>query len=182
MNDTNLPESTKHSTKTPPVEVGGLFRIGMGYDVHRLVEGRELWLGGIRIDHTLGLLGHSDADVLIHAICDAMLGAANLRDIGYHFPPKKGNEFENIDSKILLRRTNELIQQKGYCLGNIDATICAERPKINPHVPTMKACLAEILQTDEDNVSIKATTTEKLGFTGREEGISAYAVVLIYKM
>lgn len=156
-------------------------RIGMGYDVHQLVPDRELWLGGIKIEHSLGLLGHSDADVLIHAICDAMLGAANMRDIGYHFPPKKGNEFENIDSKILLRRTNELIQQKGYRLGNIDATICAERPKINPHVPAMKACLAAVLDTDEDNVSIKATTTEKLGFTGREEGISAYAVVLIEK-
>lgn len=156
-------------------------RIGMGYDVHQLVPDRELWLGGIKIEHTMGLLGHSDADVLIHAICDAMLGAANMRDIGYHFPPKKGNEFENIDSKILLRRTNELIQQKGYRLGNIDATICAERPKINPHVPAMKACLAAVLDTDEDNVSIKATTTEKLGFTGREEGISAYAVVLIEK-
>lgn len=153
----------------------------MGYDVHQLVPDRELWLGGIKIEHSLGLLGHSDADVLIHAICDAMLGAANMRDIGYHFPPKKGNEFENIDSKILLRRTNELIQQKGYRLGNIDATICAERPKINPHVPAMKACLAAVLDTDEDNVSIKATTTEKLGFTGREEGISAYAVVLIEK-
>lgn len=153
----------------------------MGYDVHKLVSDRELWLGGVRIDHTLGLLGHSDADVLLHAICDAMLGAANMRDIGYHFPPVKGNEFENIDSKVLLRRTNELIQSKGYCLGNIDATICAERPKINPHVPAMCECIANVLDTDLDNVSIKATTTERLGFTGREEGISAYAVVLLYK-
>lgn len=157
-------------------------RVGMGYDVHKLVEGRDLWLGGVKIEHTMGLLGHSDADVLIHAICDAMLGAANLRDIGYHFPPKKGNEFENIDSKILLHRTNELIETKGYKLGNIDATICAEQPKINPHVPAMKTCLAEILNTDEDNVSIKATTTETLGFTGRQEGISAYAVVLIERV
>lgn len=156
-------------------------KVGMGYDVHKLVSDRELWLGGVRIDHTLGLLGHSDADVLLHAICDAMLGAANMRDIGYHFPPVKGNEFENIDSKVLLRRTNELIQSKGYCLGNIDATICAERPKINPHVPAMCECIANVLDTDLDNVSIKATTTERLGFTGREEGISAYAVVLLYK-
>lgn len=174
-------QGSTHTNNPPHLGGQGGFRIGMGYDVHQLVPDRELWLGGIKIEHTMGLLGHSDADVLIHAICDAMLGAANMRDIGYHFPPKKGNEFENIDSKILLRRTNELIQQKGYRLGNIDATICAERPKINPHVPAMKACLAAVLDTDEDNVSIKATTTEKLGFTGREEGISAYAVVLIEK-
>lgn len=156
-------------------------RTGMGYDVHKLVEGRDLWLGGIRIPHTLGLLGHSDADVLIHAICDALLGAANMRDIGHHFPPVKGNEYENVDSKILLRKTVELIATKGYTVGNIDATICAEKPKINPHVPEMVKCLAEVIGTDEDNVSIKATTTEKLGFTGRQEGISAYAVVLIEK-
>lgn len=162
-------------------------RVGMGYDVHKLVTGRELWLGGIQIPmqdsngEQMGLLGHSDADVLIHAICDAMLGAANMRDIGYHFPPTKGNEFENIDSKILLKRTNELIQSKGYRLGNIDATVCAEKPKLNPHVEAMKSCLAAVLETDVDNVSIKATTTEKLGFTGRMEGISAYAVVLIEK-
>ena len=156
------------------------FRIGMGYDVHRLVEGRELWLGGIKIDHTLGLLGHSDADVLIHAICDAMLGAANMRDIGYHFPDTAA-ETDGIDSKILLRKTNELIASRGYHLGNIDATVCAERPKINPHVEAMRTCLADVLQTDADRISIKATTTERLGFTGREEGISAYAVVLIYK-
>lgn len=154
-------------------------RIGMGYDVHQLVEGRDLWLGGIKIEHSLGLDGHSDADVLIHAICDAMLGAANMRDIGYHFPPVKGNEFENVDSKILLRKTVELIATKGYHLVNLDATICAERPKINPHVPEMKRCLAEVIGTNEDNISIKATTTEKLGFTGREEGMSAYAVVLL---
>lgn len=153
----------------------------MGYDVHKLVEDRDLWLGGIKITHTHGLLGHSDADVLIHAICDALLGAANMRDIGYHFPPVKGNEFENVDSKILLQRTILLIASKGYHLVNIDATVCAERPKINPHVPEMKKCLAEVMDTDEDNISIKATTTEKLGFTGREEGISAYAVVLIEK-
>mgnify|MGYP004510350749 FL=1 len=153
-------------------------RTGLGYDVHRLVEGRDLWLGGIKIDHTLGLLGHSDADVLIHAICDALLGAANMRDIGYHFPDTAAETLD-VDSKILLRKTVELIATKGYRLGNVDATVCAERPKINPHVPAMKKCLAEVMGTDEDNISIKATTTERLGFTGREEGISAYAVVLI---
>jgi 2-C-methyl-D-erythritol 2,4-cyclodiphosphate synthase len=152
----------------------------MGFDVHRLVEGRELWLGGIKIEHTLGLLGHSDADVLIHAICDALLGAANMRDIGYHFPDT-GAEFHNIDSKILLRRTTELLKAKGYRIGNIDATICAERPKINPHVEAMKETLAPLMDITTDDVSIKATTTEKLGFTGREEGISAYAVALIEK-
>ena len=155
-------------------------RVGFGFDVHRLVPGRDLWLGGIKIDHTLGLLGHSDADVLIHAICDALLGAANMRDIGYHFPDTSADTLD-IDSKILLRKTMALIATKGYRLGNIDATICAERPKINPHVSAMKACLAEVMSTDEDNISIKATTTEKLGFTGREEGISAYATVLIEK-
>lgn len=153
-------------------------RTGFGFDVHRLVEGRELWLGGIKIEHSMGLLGHSDADVLIHAICDALLGAANMRDIGYHFPDTSTDTL-NIDSKVLLRKTVELIAGKGYVVGNIDATVCAERPKINPHVPAMKACLAKVIGTDEDNISIKATTTEKLGFTGREEGISAYAVVLI---
>ncbi|MCH5175111.1 MAG: 2-C-methyl-D-erythritol 2,4-cyclodiphosphate synthase [Prevotellaceae bacterium] len=158
-----------------------MFRIGFGYDVHKLTEGRELWIGGIRLDHPFGLLGHSDADVLIHAICDAILGAANMRDIGYHFPPKKGNEFENIDSKILLRRTVDLIATKGYTIGNIDATICAEHPKMNPHIPQMQATLASVMGISSDDISIKATTTEKLGFTGREEGISAYAVALIQK-
>ena len=156
-------------------------RIGMGYDVHRLVEGRDLWLGGVKIAHTKGLLGHSDADVLIHAICDAILGAANLRYIGYHFPPKKGNEFENIDSKILLRKTIDLVAEKGYHIGNIDATVCAERPKLNPHIPQMQTTLAVVMGIDPDDISIKATTTEKLGFTGREEGISAYAVALLQK-
>lgn len=155
-------------------------RTGLGYDVHRLVEGRYLWLGGIKIPHTLGLLGHSDADVLIHAICDALLGAANMRDIGYHFPDTSADTLD-IDSKILLKKTVDLIATKGYEIGNIDATICAERPKINPHVPNMKACLAQVMGIDEDDISIKATTTERLGFTGREEGISAYAVVLIEK-
>ena len=155
-------------------------RVGFGFDVHRLVPDRELWLGGIKIDHSLGLLGHSDADVLIHAICDALLGAANMRDIGYHFPDTSADTL-NIDSKILLKKTIDLIATNGYHLGNIDATICAERPKINPHVEAMKACLAKVMSTDEDNISIKATTTEKLGFTGREEGMSAYATVLIEK-
>ena len=155
-------------------------RVGFGFDVHRLVPDRELWLGGIKIDHSLGWLGHSDADVLIHAICDALLGAANMRDIGYHFPDTSADTL-NIDSKILLKKTVDLIATKGYRLGNVDATICAERPKINPHVEAMKACLAQVMNTDEDNISIKATTTEKLGFTGREEGISAYATVLIEK-
>ncbi len=153
-------------------------RIGMGYDVHRLVEGRALFLGGIQIDHTLGLLGHSDADVLIHAICDALLGAANLRDIGYHFPDTSADTL-NMDSKVILRQVLALIAAKGYRLVNIDATVCAERPKLNPHIPAMRACLAGVLGCDEDQVSIKATTTEKLGFTGREEGISAYAVCLV---
>ena len=149
-------------------------RVGFGYDVHALVPDRALWLGGIRIEHTLGLLGHSDADVLIHAICDALLGAANLRDIGYHFPDTAG-EYENIDSKILLRKTMALIREAGYELGNIDATVCAERPKLNPHIPQMKTVLAGVMGVDPDDISIKATTTEKLGFTGRQEGISAYA-------
>ena len=155
-------------------------RVGMGFDVHRLVEGRDLWMGGVKMEHAKGLLGHSDADVLIHAICDALLGAANMRDIGFHFPDTAG-EFENIDSKILLRKTVALIADKGYSVGNVDATICAERPKMNPVIPQMKTVLAEIMGIDEDDVSIKATTTERLGFTGREEGISAYAVVLIEK-
>ncbi len=157
-----------------------MIRIGMGFDVHRLVEGRELWLGGIKIEHNLGLLGHSDADVLIHAICDALLGAANMRDIGYHFPDT-AEEFHNIDSKILLRRTTDLLRSCNYKVVNIDATICAERPKINPHVEKMKDVLASLMDIAISDVSIKATTTERLGFTGREEGISAYAVVLIEK-
>lgn len=150
----------------------------MGYDVHQLVENRDLWIGGIKIPHTLGLLGHSDADVLIHAICDALLGAANMRDIGYHFPDTAG-EFKDVDSKMLLKKTVDIIATKGYHIGNIDATICAQRPKLNPHIPQMQQCLAEVMGISEDDISIKATTTEKLGFTGREEGISAYAVALI---
>ena len=156
-----------------------MFRVGMGYDVHKLVEGRKLILGGIEIPHAMGLLGHSDADVLIHAICDALLGAANMRDIGYHFPDTSADTLD-MDSKVILKKVIELIATKGYKVGNIDATVCAEHPKLNPHVPAMKACLAKVMGCDEDQISIKATTTEKLGFTGREEGISAYAVALIY--
>jgi 2-C-methyl-D-erythritol 2,4-cyclodiphosphate synthase len=155
-------------------------RVGFGYDVHCLVEGRELWMGGILIPHEKGLLGHSDADVLIHAICDALLGAANMRDIGFHFPDTSA-ETEGMDSKIILAKTIALIATKGYSLGNIDATICAERPKMNPHIPAMKECMAKVIGCDTDDISIKATTTEKLGFTGRQEGISAYATVLITK-
>ena len=155
-------------------------RVGLGFDVHQLVEGRDLIIGGIKIDHFKGLLGHSDADVLIHAVCDALLGAANMRDIGYHFPDTSA-ETQDIDSKIILRKTIDLLATKGYRVGIFVETICAERPKINPHVPAMKNCLAQIIGCDEDDISIKATTTEKLGFTGREEGISAYAVCLIEK-
>ena len=174
-------EGYRVGSQTPSLREGSrVGRVGFGYDVHRLVPGRDLWLGGIKIEHTLGLLGHSDADVLIHAICDALLGAANMRDIGYHWPDTSDATL-NLDSKIILKKTMELIATKGYRFGNLDATVCAERPKINPHVPAMKKCLAEIIGTDEDNISIKATTTEKLGFTGREEGISAFATVLIEK-
>jgi len=155
-----------------------MIRVGMGYDVHRIVEGRDLWLGGIKIDWDKGLLGHSDADVLIHAICDALLGAANMRDIGYHFPDTSADTL-NMDSKVILRKTIALLAEKGYKVGNIDATVCAEQPKINPHVPAMRACLAKVIGCDEDQISIKATTTERLGFTGRQEGMAAYAVALI---
>ena len=155
-------------------------RVGFGFDVHQLVPNRELWLGGIQFEHELGLLGHSDADVLIHAICDALLGAANMRDIGFHFPDNAG-EFKDIDSKILLAKTVDLIATKGYQVGNVDATVCAERPKLKARIPEMQEVLAKLMKVDVDDVSIKATTTEKLGFTGREEGISAYATVLIEK-
>ena len=155
-------------------------RVGFGYDVHALVPERDLWLGGVKIEHTMGLQGHSDADVLIHAICDALLGAANMRDIGYHFPDTAG-EYKDIDSKILLFDTMELLRDAGYTLGNIDATVAAERPKLNPHIPEMKRVMADVLQVDVEDISLKATTTEKLGFTGRQEGIAAYATVLIQK-
>lgn len=156
-------------------------RVGQGYDVHRLVEGRALFLGGIEIPHEKGLLGHSDADVLIHAICDALLGAAALRDIGYHFPDNSA-DFKDIDSKILLKKTVDILAEKGWKAVNVDATICAERPKINPHIPAMKECLAPLMKLDVEDISIKATTTEKLGFVGREEGMAALAVVLIEKV
>ncbi len=156
-------------------------RIGFGYDVHAFSPDRPLWLGGIAIPSPLGLLGHSDADVLIHALCDALLGAAAMRDIGYHFPDTKGNEYENIDSKILLRRVMQMLRDAGYDLVNCDCTVCAQRPKLNPHIPAMQACLAEVMNVAPNQVSIKATTTEHLGFVGREEGMAAYAVVLIEK-
>lgn len=155
-------------------------RVGMGYDVHKLVENRDLFLGGVKIEHSVGLLGHSDADVLIHAICDALLGAANMRDIGYHFPDTSDDTLD-MDSKVILKKTMELLAGKGYRLGNIDATVCAERPKINPHIPAMKECMAEIIGCEADCISIKATTSEKMGFVGREEGMAAYAVCLIEK-
>ena len=156
-------------------------RIGSGVDFHRLTEGRDLWLGGVKIPHTKGALGHSDADVLLHAICDAMLGAACLGDIGEHFPDTSG-EFKNIDSKILLQRTNVLLQKENYTLINIDSTLCLQSPKIKPYVAEMQKVIAGILQLGEKDVSIKATTTEKLGFVGREEGVVAYATVLIEKI
>lgn len=158
-----------------------MYRIGLGYDVHALVPDRELWLGGIKVPHTLGLLGHSDADVLIHAICDAMLGAANLKDIGYHFPDTSSN-FKNIDSKILLKECDRLIKEKGYIICNIDSTICAQKPKLKDYIDPMRECLASVLELDPDCVSVKATTTEKLGFVGKEEGIAAHAVVMLRKM
>ncbi len=155
-------------------------KVGFGYDVHRFAKGRELWLGGVRIDWERGLDGHSDADVLIHSICDALLGAANLRDIGYHFPDTAG-EFKDIDSKILLKKTVALLEEKGYRINNIDCTVCAEQPKLNLHIPAMQQCLAQVMGIDVEDISIKATTTEKLGFVGREEGIAAQTVVLIVK-
>lgn len=157
-------------------------RVGFGYDVHKFTPNRELWLGGVLVPSEMGLEGHSDADVLIHALCDALLGAAHLRDIGYHFPPVKGNEFENIDSKILLARVIDMVRAKGYELSNADCTICAQSPKLSGYIETMQHCLAQVLATDVENITVKATTTEHLGFVGREEGIAAYATVLIYKV
>lgn len=156
-------------------------RVGFGYDVHPLGEGRELWLGGIKLAFNKGCVGHSDADVLLHAICDALLGAANLRDIGFHFP-NNNPKYKGADSKLLLKEVVHLLFEKGYKVGNIDATLSLEAPKINPHIKDMQAVLAPILQVTEDEVSIKATTNEKLGYVGREEGVNAYAVALIYKI
>ena len=155
-------------------------RVGFGFDVHQLVEGRDLWLGGIKIPNDVGLLGHSDADVLIHAICDALLGAANMRDIGYHFPDNSDDTLD-MDSKIILKEVVGIIAQKGYRVGNVDATVCAEKPKLNPHIPAMQQCMAQVMGVEPDCISIKATTTEKLGFTGRQEGMAAYATVLVEK-
>lgn len=155
-------------------------RVGFGYDVHQLQEGYDFWLGGIKLEHIKGAVGHSDADVLIHVICDALLGAANMRDIGFHFSDKDP-QYKGIDSKILLRDVMKLIRQEGYEIGNIDTTVCLQLPKVNPHIPAIKTCLAEVMGISEGQVSIKATTTEQLGFVGREEGVSAYAVVLIQK-
>lgn len=157
-----------------------VIRVGYGYDVHRLGENRELWLGGIRLEHTHGLVGHSDADVLIHAICDSLLGAAGLRDIGFHFPDTDG-AYKGIDSKILLSRTVKLIQERGYFVGNVDCTLIAEAPKINPYIPEMKRILAALLEVEEDAVAIKATTSEKIGFVGRKEGMAAHCVALIMR-
>jgi len=155
-------------------------RVGFGYDVHQLKEGEDFWLGGIQIDHEKGAVGHSDADVLIHVICDALLGAANKRDIGFHFSDTDA-KFKGIDSKILLKEVLEIIGKDGWSVENIDSTICLQLPKINPHIPAMKSCLADVMEISENDISIKATTTEKLGFVGRQEGVSAYAVVLIAK-
>lgn len=155
-------------------------RVGYGYDVHQLAEGEEFWLGGILVPHTHGAVGHSDADVLIHVICDALLGAANMRDIGFHFADTDP-QFKGIDSKILLKDVMKLIREAGFEVGNIDSTICLQRPKINPHILEMRKVLAEVMAIPEEDVSIKATTTEKLGFVGKEEGVSAHATVLIYK-
>lgn len=154
-------------------------RIGFGFDVHQFSPDRKLWLGGIEVPCERGLLGHSDADVVIHALCDALLGAAAMRDIGYHFPDTKGNEYEGIDSKILLRRVIAMLREAGYELGNCDITICAQAPKLNPYIDAMQACLADVMGVQPNQVSLKATTTEHLGFVGREEGIAAYAVALI---
>lgn len=156
------------------------FRIGVGYDVHQLAKGYDLWLGGIKVDHSKGSVGHSDGDVLIHAICDAMLGAACLRDIGFHFPDNDPT-LKGIDSKIILRRTYEIVREAGYTIGNIDSTICLQTPKIKGMIPLMQESLERVLNLDPGTVSVKATTTEKLGFVGREEGVSAYAVVLLNK-
>lgn len=157
-----------------------MFRIGNGFDVHRLVPDRELWLCGVKFDYELGLLGHSDADVAIHALCDALLGAAALRDIGYHFPDTD-LRYKGIDSRKLLREVVALLGSKGYSIGNVDITICAEQPKMKAHIPEMQEQLAQCMSIDTDCVSVKATTTERLGFTGRGEGIAAYATALIYK-
>ena len=156
------------------------FRVGFGFDVHRLAEGRALWLGGVRIEHTVGLVGHSDADVLLHALCDALLGAAGLADIGHYFPDTDAR-WKGADSKELLREVVRSIGERGWRVGNVDCSLVMERPKIKPHIPAMKRAIAPILGVEEDAVGIKATTNEKLGYVGREEGVCAYAVALIAK-
>lgn len=156
------------------------FRIGFGYDVHQLQPGYDFWLGGIKVDHEKGAVGHSDADVLIHVICDALLGAANMRNIGYHFSDKDP-KFKGIDSKILLSKVMKMVREAGYEIGNLDSTVCLQVPKLNPLIPEMKSCLARVMNVDESAISIKATTSEHLGFVGREEGVSAYCTALIYK-
>ncbi len=157
-----------------------MIRVGFGYDVHQLQTGQEFWLGGIQVEHHKGAVGHSDADVLLHTICDALLGAADLRDIGFHFPDTSA-DYKGIDSKILLKQVVQLLELEGYEIGNIDSTICLQSPKIKDVIPQMKACIAEVMGIAPDKISVKATTTEKLGFVGREEGVSAYAVALIVK-
>ena len=155
-------------------------KVGFGYDVHQLKDGADFWLGGIKINHTKGSVGHSDADVLIHAICDALLGAANMRDIGFHFPPTDG-QYKGIDSKVLLRKVMSIIDTRGFSVGNIDATVALQEPKLSPYMDQIRKILSETMEVEEEDISIKATTTEKLGFEGREEGVSAYAVVLLQK-
>jgi len=156
------------------------YRIGSGVDFHKLAEGRKLWIGGVNIPHTKGAIGHSDADVLLHAICDALLGAASLGDIGQHFPDTDAT-YKNIDSKILLQKTIALVKEKGFSVVNVDSTVCLQQPKIKPHVPHMQKVISTILGIQESDVSVKATTTEELGFVGREEGLVAYATVLLEK-
>ena len=155
-------------------------RVGMGFDVHELETGRDFFLGGVKLPSQHGAVGHSDADVLIHAICDALLGAANLRDIGFHFS-NKDDRWKNMDSKFFLSEVIRMLTDRGWRVGNVDCTICLEHPKINPHIPAMKGVLAPLLLVSEDDISIKATTSEKLGYVGREEGVNAYAVALIFK-
>ena len=155
-------------------------RVGMGFDVHQLEEGRDFWLGGIKLPATKGAVGHSDADVLIHAICDALLGAANLRDIGFHFS-NSDSRWKGMDSKFFLKEVTRMLEEHGWSIGNVDCTICLEQPKVNPHIPAMKKILAPLMDIEEDDVSIKATTAEKLGYVGREDGVNAYAVALIFK-
>ncbi|MFM7628184.1 MAG: 2-C-methyl-D-erythritol 2,4-cyclodiphosphate synthase [Algoriphagus sp.] len=157
------------------------FRIGFGYDVHQLGENRPFWLGGILVPHDKGAVGHSDADVLVHVICDALLGAANLRNIGYHFSDQDP-AYKGVDSKILLQEVMKMIRKEGYELGNVDATVCLQVPKLNPHIPAMKTCLAKVMEVEENSISIKATTSEHLGFVGRQEGVAAYCTALIYRL